>query len=483
MGTIDARNGAAAGQHRGALPRSVQRRHLEPRGDLADHADLHASASATSTSTLYSPKFGSWVQDDWQISIEADAEPRAAVRPELDAFANDVSCPAVPAGRTVRNDTNNIQPRVGFAYTAERRDGDARRHRAVLRRRRSAPTSRLPWRNRPDRASSSTPTTAGRTSRRTRSTASRCRPTSRRCTRFCYVNNNAPGLSAARRCQELVGAAGVRRTCRARWQTSIGFQRQIGTHDGGRGRLRLHARARDEKDVVDNINLTFNPATGVNLSVRDVAPTAPYPGLGRRLDERAHRPLRLSRAADAFTKRFSNRWQGSATYTLSGLWNADTQPFSGLDAGAVPGRAGPRRRVGAVGRRPAPSRGVQRHLAGRPRLPGERAALLRRRHPAGAPTTAATCAASARRRQRSACVRTARSFRATTSSQPRAEPDGPPAPAADSAAGPAVDRRDRGSVQRVQPPNWTIRTQESSTQFCSRRRAEPHGAVGFRLTF
>ena len=32
-----------------------------------------------------------------------------------------------------------------------------------------------------------------------------------------------------------------------------------------------------------------------------------------------------------FTKRFSNNWQASATYTLSGLWNADTKPFSGLE--------------------------------------------------------------------------------------------------------------------------------------------------------
>ena len=31
------------------------------------------------------------------------------------------------------------------------------------------------------------------------------------------------------------------------------------------------------------------------------------------------------------TKRYSDRWQGSATYTLSGLWNADTKPFSGLE--------------------------------------------------------------------------------------------------------------------------------------------------------
>ena len=27
----------------------------------------------------------------------------------------------------------------------------------------------------------------------------------------------------------------------------------------------------------------------------------------------------------------SHRWQGSATYSLSGLWNADTKPFSGLE--------------------------------------------------------------------------------------------------------------------------------------------------------
>lgn len=31
----------------------------------------------------------------------------------------------------------------------------------------------------------------------------------------------------------------------------------------------------------------------------------------------------------AVTKRLSNRWQGSATYTLSGLWDALLRPFSG----------------------------------------------------------------------------------------------------------------------------------------------------------
>lgn len=32
----------------------------------------------------------------------------------------------------------------------------------------------------------------------------------------------------------------------------------------------------------------------------------------------------------ALTKRFSDRWQASATYTLSGFWNGDPAPISGL---------------------------------------------------------------------------------------------------------------------------------------------------------
>ncbi len=31
-----------------------------------------------------------------------------------------------------------------------------------------------------------------------------------------------------------------------------------------------------------------------------------------------------------FTKRYSDRWQASATYTLSWLWNQDSFPFQGL---------------------------------------------------------------------------------------------------------------------------------------------------------
>jgi hypothetical protein len=85
-----------------------------------------------------------------------------------------------------------------------------------------------------------------------------------------------------------------------------------------------------EKDVVDNINLTFNPATGANFPFANRA-TRPYPDWGvvsmnTHLGRSEYHALQTS-----LTKRFSNRWQGSATYTLSRLYNADTHPFSGLE--------------------------------------------------------------------------------------------------------------------------------------------------------
>jgi hypothetical protein len=112
------------------------------------------------------------------------------------------------------------------------------------------------------------------------------------------------------------------------WQTSIGFQHQIGATMAVEADY-VYSQGRNEKDVVDNINLLFDPVTGANLDFR-VPANRPFPQWGV-LSMNAH----LGRSAyhglqSGFTKRFSDHWQASATYTLSGLWNADTKPFSGL---------------------------------------------------------------------------------------------------------------------------------------------------------
>ena len=91
----------------------------------------------------------------------------------------------------------------------------------------------------------------------------------------------------------------------------------------------MYSKGTHEKDVVDNINLKFNQATGANLPFANRA-NRPYPDWGI-VSMNAH----LGRSAyhalqTGVQKRFSKHWQASATYTLSGLWNADTKPFSGL---------------------------------------------------------------------------------------------------------------------------------------------------------
>ena len=115
------------------------------------------------------------------------------------------------------------------------------------------------------------------------------------------------------------------------------------------------------------------PAPTCNFKIRS---NRPYPNWGV-ISMNTH----TARSAyhgliTGFTKRFSNRWQASATYTLSGFWAAESRPFSGLyivpfptapDLGGEWGLSEDDQRHRAV---------VQRHLAGGPRLPGERASII-----------------------------------------------------------------------------------------------------------
>jgi hypothetical protein len=112
------------------------------------------------------------------------------------------------------------------------------------------------------------------------------------------------------------------------WQSSIGFQRQLAGNTALTADY-VYFHGADENILLANINVTYDEATGAN---------SPFSDIGRRFD-----PLWGIIGMDpktgwsnyhglqtAFTKRFSNRWQASATYTLSGFWNGDPQPISGF---------------------------------------------------------------------------------------------------------------------------------------------------------
>jgi hypothetical protein len=141
------------------------------------------------------------------------------------------------------------------------------------------------------------------------------------------VNFTGTAPCLTRDLQEFVGPFDLVHLART-FQTSIGFQRQLGDTMAFEADY-VYSKGTHEKDVVENINLSFNPATGVNYPFSNRA-LRPYPDWGvvsmnTHLARSAYHGLQTG-----FTKRFSDRWQASATYTLSGLWNADTKPFSGL---------------------------------------------------------------------------------------------------------------------------------------------------------
>ncbi|MBI2187122.1 MAG: hypothetical protein HYU37_08340, partial [Acidobacteria bacterium] len=112
------------------------------------------------------------------------------------------------------------------------------------------------------------------------------------------------------------------------WQTSIGIARQIRS-DMAVEIDYVSNRNRDEKIIQENINLTFDPATGLNYPFSDRS-RRPQPNWGTVSTVPHTGRSNYHGLQTAFTKRLSNRWQASASYLLSQLKNADGLPLSGL---------------------------------------------------------------------------------------------------------------------------------------------------------
>jgi hypothetical protein len=106
---------------------------------------------------------------------------------------------------------------------------------------------------------------------------------------------------------------------------SIGLQRQLGpvmavesnyVWTGGR-----------KEEFAPNINLTYNQATGANLRFQDTALT-PFPDWGVVRAEIMTKRSNYRGWENSFTKRFANRWQANATYTLAWFKDEDPNPFT-----------------------------------------------------------------------------------------------------------------------------------------------------------
>ena len=108
-------------------------------------------------------------------------------------------------------------------------------------------------------------------------------------------------------------------------QASIGIQRQLGANMSIESNY-VFTAGRLEEDS-RNVNLSYNPVTGANYDYRTVA-TLPMPEFGR-IQLTSFQGRSNFHGWDwSFSKRMSNRWQASATYTLSNFSDADSNPFA-----------------------------------------------------------------------------------------------------------------------------------------------------------
>ncbi len=114
-------------------------------------------------------------------------------------------------------------------------------------------------------------------------------------------------------------------------QASLGLQQQLGDRMSlSADYVYQHGKNEGGFGVFNrNINLSYNPATGVNYPFTDVG-RRPYPDWGAVIMESRHTESFFHGLEMALTKRYSDRWQASATYLLSRLEDREPAAQSGL---------------------------------------------------------------------------------------------------------------------------------------------------------
>jgi hypothetical protein len=284
------------------------------------------------------PKYGAWWQDDWHVAERLTLNFGLRYDYLKDAFNNDVEfLPWMVGGRPQDND--NIQPRLGFAYQADDRTvvrgGAGLYYTDVI-------ASSWTHSTRANTTVFLAVDNDGRPDFVTNPFNGPAPTYQQALQRVCDVNTtafnawratnyagNAPCLF--RDFEELAPPEDLAALSNS-WQGSFGVQRQLAA-DMSVEVDYVYNRSRDEKVLQDQVNLAYNPATGINYPYAANGPNRallPYPEFGLvgyyaytgRSDYHA---LQTS-----WTKRFSNRWQASANYSLSQIKNDEpSQPMSG----------------------------------------------------------------------------------------------------------------------------------------------------------
>ena len=257
---------------------------------------------------VYAPRkaYAAWVQDDWAVTPRLTLNLGLRYDLQTGIFANWIEIlPFLEAGRP--DDTNNIGPRAGFVYSLN--------DRTVLRGGTGmyvgdTPSQTAHWTVAWSRIANTEALYDGRSN-------------------FASNPFNGPPpsfqqiIATSRR--DVSNFAAPDLQVPYSYQTSVGVQRQLGPlmafeadYVWMASRAELYTR---------NVNLAFNPSTGVNYPFTTIA-TRPYPGWGSVGQYRANGRSNNHALQTSFTKRLSDGWQASATYTFQRQWNFDTLPLN-----------------------------------------------------------------------------------------------------------------------------------------------------------
>jgi hypothetical protein len=268
------------------------------------------------------PKVAAWVQDDWHVGERLTLNLGLRYDVLTNNWANDANVPPLLSPDR-SNDTNNVQPRLGFAWSLDDRTvvrgGVGRYYADIL-------TNLHMW-TYGNETIASVEVVNDRRPDFVTNPFNGPKPTPEQAfANFCDVNLR-PGC-LVRGLQELAPPPPYDKVQNS-WQTSIGFQRQLGDATAVEVDY-VYNGSRNEKVIQENVNLRFNPQTGEPLPY-SVAANRAYPTMGIISVTPYMGWSNYHAVQTALTRRFRNNWQGSVTYTVGGLWNATPKPMSGAE--------------------------------------------------------------------------------------------------------------------------------------------------------
>jgi hypothetical protein len=265
--------------------------------------------------------FAVWFQDDWQATARLTVNVGVRYDVETDTFANELGVePFLPANRPL--DTDNVVPRLGFAYSLNDRTvirGGAGKYYAWLINQvahpiRFANSQRVLSALYDGRADFAVNPWNGPLPRAEDLEKS-----------FCNVNF-VPGC-IRRALGQTIAPPNAENPYS--YQASLGVQRQIGDTMGVTVDYSYNGSRKDRIQNY-NINLSFDPATGLNYPFTDIS-RRPYPEWGQVLMDIFEGWSNYHGLETSFTKRMSDRWQASGTYSLSAFRDGVPNPWSGVN--------------------------------------------------------------------------------------------------------------------------------------------------------